>query len=298
MRAPSVSVVTPVFNAGVFLRPAVESVLSQKFPDFELLLFDDGSTDGSRDYLTSLTDTRARVTLNAKNLGVAGTRNLALAEARGEFIAFLNHDDVAAPARFAAQLAFLRARSDVSLLGTAIETLDGDGQPLPATYLPPDDTGIRWQGLIECPLRQSTLMVRRKFLQYHALTYNPGFRAHSDYDFVMRALQHGRAANLPEVLVQYRRHANSLSATARPELIAEGNRISLAAIRHELPDFAIKPEEVAKIRAVVLGYVAEGGRRSLADTKLAWQLYLDLFESFRKKHGVPISHLAPRQPAP
>jgi glycosyltransferase involved in cell wall biosynthesis len=120
MGAPLVSVVTPVFNAGVFLLPAVESIIGQTLSDFEFLLVDDGSTDGSREALATLDDPRVRVLLNPENLGNSAARNRGLDEARGEFVAFLNHDDLAHAKRLEQQVAFFRTNVDVDLLGTFI----------------------------------------------------------------------------------------------------------------------------------------------------------------------------------
>jgi glycosyltransferase involved in cell wall biosynthesis len=297
MGAPLISVIMPVFNAGIFLRPALASVLAQTLGDFEFLVVDDGSADGSRRLLAELTDPRFRVSCNDRNLGVAATRNRALAEARGEFVAFLNHDDVALPERFARQVAFLRAHPATMLLGTGIETFDGEGRRLPATVLPADDAGIRWMGLLECPLRQSTLMVRRDFLNRAGLQYDPAFQAHADYDFVMRAVHAGVAANLPETLVHYRRHAGSLSLRGRTRLIAEGNRIAAAAIARALPGHPLAGDDVALVRAVVLGYTTEGTRRSLAETKRGWELYFQLLEAFREKFGPAAAVSAPSEAA-
>jgi glycosyltransferase involved in cell wall biosynthesis len=297
MGAPVLSVIMPVFNAGIFLRPALESVLTQTLADFELLLVDDGSTDGSRALLAEQRDPRIRVRLNERNLGVAATRNRALAEARGEFVAFLNHDDVALPERFARQVAFLRAHPAVTILGTAIETFDGEGHRLPATTLPANDVEIRWMGLLECPVRQSALMVRREFLGRAELRYDPEYRAHSDYDFVMRAVHAGVAANLPEVLTHYRRHPGSLSQRAAVRLVEEGNRIAAAAIARELPSHPLTGDDVALVRAVVLGYTTEGTRRSLAATRRGWELYFQLLQAFREKFGPAAALPASREAA-
>lgn len=298
MAGPLISVITPVWNAGVFLRSTIASVLAQTEGNFEFLILDDGSTDGSRDCLATLTDPRIRVVLNERNVGVAATRNRALAMARGEYVAFLNHDDLALPERFARQVAFLRTHPHVMILGTAIETFDGEGRALAATHLPGDDLSIRWLGLVECPLRQSTLMVRREFIQLTGLRYRPEYLAHSDYGFIMDALALGQGANLLDALVHYRRHEGSLSKRGHARLVAEGNQIATEAIARELPGNAPTLAQVALMRWVLLGYRETPAGRSLAETKAGWNLYLDLLAAFRKKHGAPADNLPVRQTAP
>src|SRR3954468_23890054 len=93
-RDPAVTVVMPVFNGGAFLRPAMESVLGQTFRDLELLVVDDGSTDGSADVARSSGDSRVRVMKNGRNLGLTATLNFALSAARAELVARQDADDL------------------------------------------------------------------------------------------------------------------------------------------------------------------------------------------------------------
>src|SRR5258708_7569819 len=121
MNSPLISVIMPVYNAAPFVREAVESILAQTLGDFELIMIDDASTDGSPEILARFTDPRCRLLTNANNLGAAETKNRGIAEARGEFLAFLDADDVATPQRLARQLEWLRAHPAVGLLGSRIE---------------------------------------------------------------------------------------------------------------------------------------------------------------------------------
>ena len=99
-RSPQFSAIIPVFNAGGYLRPAVESVLSQTCTDFELLLIDDGSTDGSVDQVRQLGDRRIQFFWQP-NQGPASACNLAIAKAAGVYVAFLDQDDLWAPPKLA-----------------------------------------------------------------------------------------------------------------------------------------------------------------------------------------------------
>lgn len=299
MPSPLVSVIMPVFNAGIFLRPAIESVLAQTVGDFEFLLVDDGSADGSPAVLHGLSDSRVRVIdhgAGRPNRGIAASRNLALAAARGEYVAFLNHDDLARPERFECQLAFFRAQPAVGLLGSAIDNIDDTGsllnrQPFPETHL-----GIRWLSLLDCPVRQSAMMARRSCFAAAGRRYDEGYVSNSDYDFIERMTRTVRSANLPETLTHYRKHANNTSRLRYGMFVEAGNRIALAAIRHELPDFPATAEAVANMRAVVLGYTSIGSPRMLAITRRAWEDYLDLFTRFREKYRThpEVVHLQPR----
>src|SRR5947209_20612745 len=104
MSTPLVSVVMPVHNAAAFVGEAIRSVLAQTVGDFELLLVDDASSDGSAGIIAEFHDPRLRCRRSEVPLNAAGARNLALGEARGEFVAFLDADDLARRERFEIQL--------------------------------------------------------------------------------------------------------------------------------------------------------------------------------------------------
>src|SRR3954469_1098404 len=115
--APAVSVIMPVYNARAYVAEAIDSVLAQTFGDFELILVDDGSTDGSLDILRGYEkrDPRVRV-ISRPNTGIVGALNDGLKLARGEFIARIDADDASLPNRFEKEIAFLRAHPDVVIV--------------------------------------------------------------------------------------------------------------------------------------------------------------------------------------
>src|SRR5262245_19762108 len=116
--SPKVSVVIAVYNREKYVRSAVDSILSQTFSDFELLVIDDGSTDGSIAVVQSHSDPRIRLIRNHTNFGVSATRNKGIQLARGEYLAFLDSDDWAYPDRLAKQIAFLDNHSEYAAVGS------------------------------------------------------------------------------------------------------------------------------------------------------------------------------------
>lgn len=274
----------PVFNAGPYLEPAIESLRAQTFSDWELIAIDDGSTDDSAETLRRCAkiDNRIRPLFQRENRGIPATRNLGLAQMRGEYFAFLNHDDVALPTRFQEQIDFLRANEDVDLVGTAIENVNERGERINIMQMPESDLEIRWMALFDCPIRHSALMARAK--AFVDLRYDESMPINSDYDFLSRAIRKLEAANLPRVLVQYRKHPKNTSRTRHDEFVESGVRIARAAIAHALPEFAIDDNDVAAIRATLLGYKKNESRRSVPEMNRALELYLDLFEAFAEKY--------------
>ena len=126
---PKVTVVIPVYNREKYVGIAVDSILSQTFSDFELLVIDDGSIDRSIDVVLSYSDPRIRLVRSNTNLGVATTRNKGIQLARGEYLAFLDSDDWAYPERLAKQTTFLDNHPDYAAVGSWIEWMSEAGHP-------------------------------------------------------------------------------------------------------------------------------------------------------------------------
>ena len=132
---PSISVVMPVHNGGTYLRQAVDSILGQTFPDFELIVVDDRSTDGAVEALGRIGDPRMRIVANA-GAGLVAALNTGLVAARGALIARMDADDIALPERFARQFEYLGAHPEIAVLGTAVILIDGVGNEGQAVVYP------------------------------------------------------------------------------------------------------------------------------------------------------------------
>src|SRR5579862_3641768 len=122
--APQISVLLPVYNGERFILRSVQSVLAQTFDDFELIVVDDGSHDATNKILSEIKDDRIRIINNPRNIGIVGSLNKAMNEARGRYIARMDADDIALPTRFAKQKQFLDLNSEVVVVGTAMSVLE------------------------------------------------------------------------------------------------------------------------------------------------------------------------------
>jgi len=123
MSNPILTVAMPTYNAEKHIGEAINSVLNQTFEDFELLIINDGSLDHTLEIISSYKDTRIRLIDLEKNKGIAHCRNLALQEARGEFIAWTDSDDLNEPTRFEKQIYFLQHNPDFGGCGTWLSRL-------------------------------------------------------------------------------------------------------------------------------------------------------------------------------
>jgi glycosyltransferase involved in cell wall biosynthesis len=200
MGAPPLSVVMPARNALPYLDEAVESVLAQSFGDFELVIGDDGSSDGTSEALAEWArrDARIRVLRREGRSGHAGVGNWVVAEARAPIVARMDADDRAYPDRLERQMALLAAEPEVDLVGTAFDTIDGSGK-----YIRPVDYWRLKRQSVFAPFCHSSAMFRRSAFE-RAGGYRVEADAWEDLDLFLRIARDGRIAMLPEVLTTLR----------------------------------------------------------------------------------------------
>lgn len=212
--APRVSVITATCNGAVWLAATVASVLAQDFADFEYIIVDDASTDASPVLAQQLaaTDPRICLLLLSRNLGPAGALNAGLAVARGQYVAILDHDDLALPGRLALQLAFLDAHPAVGAVGGQAMEIDEAGLPTGRRLLyPAAPAEARWQLLFGASLLHSASMYRRALLLQLG-GYSVLHNSLCDYELLIRLADVCALANLPQQLTAYRRSATQYSA--------------------------------------------------------------------------------------
>lgn len=207
-----ISVVMPAYNCERYLDPAVESVLAQSYGAWELLLLDDCSTDGTWERIQELSqrDPRIRAVQNQRNLGVGATRNLGVSLAQGDWIAFLDSDDLWRPDKLEKQLALLRDEPQARLLFTASGFITEEGEPLSYILHVPQRIARRQllrQNLLSC----SSVMVRRELLLQYPFPAKS--MMHEDFAVWLQILaEEPFAYGVDEPLLIYRRSGSSKSA--------------------------------------------------------------------------------------
>ena len=220
---PLVSVLMAAYNAEKTVREAVESIFSQEYPCWELLVVDDASGDSTSGILEELAavEPRMRVYRNERNLGFSGTRNrlLELASPQAEYLAVLDSDDLSYPQRLGSQVAFLQSNPAVAAVGCCLRILDAAGMVAGRREYPQAPAVIREQSLYSNPVPHSSLMVR------HAVArqvggYDSSLACCEDYDYILRILEHGEIANLADFGVGYRQSANQHTARYVKSMLA------------------------------------------------------------------------------
>lgn len=205
---PLVTVLMPVYNAEEFVGSAIRSITDQTYRNFELLIIDDGSTDGSAAVIQGIDDQRIVYVKNDTNLKLITTLNKGLNLAKGKYIARLDADDLAMETRLQEQVNFMEQNPQVGLSGTWYEAF---GSVNSIGRNPTTDAEIRYMSFYQCPIIHPSTIFRTSVIKDNHLSYNLDFPHAEDYELWGRFSEVSELANIPKVLFRYRLHNNNIS---------------------------------------------------------------------------------------
>lgn len=226
---PAVSVLMVTHRATPFLRAALDSVRAQTFTDWELVLVDNGAGLRDGDLGTIGSDPRLRLVRRPVNEGIAAGHNAGVAAATGEFIALLDHDDLALPRRLERQVARLRAEPGLVLVSALAEAIDDTGRCLGREFALTDAGGHRSYSQFAAPFFTPACTGPRA--TFTARRYRGEFTVCADFDFITRVIEAGPTAVVPEVLLQYRHHAAQATVAQARRVAAERAGVRLLTAR-------------------------------------------------------------------
>ena len=259
-----------VYNGLPHVREAVESILGQTYRDFEFLIVDDGSTDGTADYLAGIADERVRV-INGDHVGLTSALNAGLNEASGELIARQDADDVSSPERLQVEIDFLHANPHVAVVGSWYTTIDEAGRSLFDREL---STGaairdVMWRA--SSPLAHGSVLMRREAVD-EVGGYRPEFHYAQDLDLWLRVAEQHGIENIPEYLYSWRLPKSG----GAPEKRFQQKRFAELAVECAQARRAGRPEPLDLVRDVINtspGVLWRAGFRA----KAAWRRALGRF---------------------
>lgn len=210
--SPLVTILVPSFNEdGTTIRESFEALRQQTWQDFECLVIDE-STDAARAAAIQAEcdlDSRFKYLRPETRLGLAGSLNFGLSQAKGLFIARCDSDDICLPDRIASQANYLQEHPDIGILGGAMEIIDEDGTHLGYRSYPLEHSSICSAMMLINALAHPTVMFRREVPKLYG-GYDPSFRYSEDLELWLRWLNAGvRFANLPQVVLKYRQQSTS-----------------------------------------------------------------------------------------
>lgn len=236
------SVLLPIFNAEKYLALAIDSILGQTFTDFELLLLNDGSTDGSEKIIDEYVkwDRRCKK-LSWPNRGLIATLNEGLNVAQGDVIFRMDADDIAYPDRFDKQLRYIEKHPECVAIGTKVLLIDCDGWPIRTFsalegHEQVDKEHLEGRG---GAIAHSSVAMRKDVVLAVG-GYREAYKHAEDLDLFLRLAEVGRLANLPDVLLEYRQHPSSIGYSKRAEQLKSVQSVINDAIDRRGLDLAKK----------------------------------------------------------
>lgn len=212
-RTPKISVVLPVYNAAEYLELALNSILTQTYKNFEFIIVDDCSTDGSFKILQEYANKYKKIKLfrNKKNRGVSETVKKAIRQCRGEFIARMDADDVSLPTRLEKQLEYLEQNTETVALGGQCLIIDSENRITGNKTFPNSFEDIYKYIFHFIPVQQPTLMIARNRLPKRFVYYVDGMNTAEEVELFFKLFNYGKVENLPDTVLLYRIHDKNTS---------------------------------------------------------------------------------------
>ena len=250
--SPRVTVAMTTYNGAAYLEETIEGILNQSFTDFEFLIVDDGSSDQTLEIIRSYEDPRIRCLVNEQNLGISLSRNRAIREARSEFFAPTDQDDLSLPRRLETQVEYLDRNPETDLVSTTVDLLR-DGRRRRDSMRALDQPVLVHMGLFfgRHNVTYSAICVRLEFLRRHDLFFDQAFHYAEDFDLYLRIASVGRMVTLDQPMVVYRKHGENTSIRQYKTMTANGQR-SLGRAYGELLQRTLSDEEVERIWRVLV----------------------------------------------
>ena len=249
---PPVTVLMSVHNGEPFLREAVDSILAQTFGDFEFIIVDDGSTDGTGAILRSYTDPRIVILNNERCLTLPVSLNRGLWAARSPLVARADADDVYLPTRLAKQMRYMDSNPQVGVASSAFYATDEIGRVLAVHRVPCRDREIKLKLIWASPLAHPVTIYRRE-LVLAVGGYDEKFWVAQDYDLWARLSERTAFGNVSEPLVKFRSHARSSAQTRGAEGKALGDGVSERVMSRYLAR-ELSAEEAGALRRLLCSY--------------------------------------------
>lgn len=266
----------PIYNGEQYLAAAIDSILAQTYSDFELILVDDGSQDGSIEIMRAYQERDERILIFQleSNMGMADARNVGIKQAKGEYITTMDCDDISLPQRLQLQVDFLESNADVGAVGVGGQAVNEDlMETLFELSAPLEHCRIVLSNFIGVSFIYTTIMVRSAVMRLVG-GFQPRRRSGEERELYWRMLWDtgARFANLAEILYVYRQHEQSFSANRDRKLQAETDEIR----EHMLRQLWGEAPEETLIR---FHRMALGGKLGWAERRAAKKDILRLIES-------------------
>lgn len=221
MKQPLISVIMSTYNDELYIEESLRSILNQTLADFELIIYDDCSTDHTVEKIRAFHDPRIQLICNEENCGLTKNLNKGLRIARGKYIARMDGDDISEQTRFERQVAFLEEHPSVYLISCHAQNF---GESDLVNRIRGNSEVLRCRMLIRPVFAHPGFMMRRELIE-EGFFYDETFRTAQDYEFAVRAAGTHEIGMVPEILLHYRVHKKQISNTANGNQVTNADRV-------------------------------------------------------------------------
>ena len=287
-----VTILLPAYNAALYLRDSLDSIMRQAFKDFDVLLIDDGSMDDTSKIAIEYSniDRRIKYYKNEKNIGLIKTLNKGLSLAKGEYIVRMDADDIMFDDRLYKQVKYMDSNHECFLCGGQMEYIGGLTGMAP--ILPQKYEDLLYLSLINCPLYHPTTIIRNSAIKQFGLKYNDSYKHAEDYKFWSDIIfSHPNSiANIKDVVLFYRISNNQITAKYSDEQDLISKIVRRENVQHDLVPYGIKLPEV--VNCEIIEKVSSLIRKEHIDaaeilTLVLCMLYMSMENSYvRIKHFI------------
>ena len=287
-----VTILLPAYNAALYLRDSLDSIMRQAFKDFDVLLIDDGSMDDTSKIAIEYSniDRRIKYSKNEKNIGLIKTLNKGLSLAKGEYIVRMDADDIMFDDRLYKQVKYMDSNPECFVCGGQMEYIGGLTGMAP--ILPQKYEDLLYLSLINCPLYHPTTIIRNSAIKQFGLKYNDSYKHAEDYKFWSDIIfSHPNSiANIKDVVLFYRISNNQITAKYSDEQDLISKIVRRENVQHVLVPYGIKLPEV--VNCEIIEKVSSLIRKEHIDaaeilTLVLCMLYMSMENSYvRIKHFI------------
>lgn len=238
-KSPTISVIMPAYNAEATIKESIDSILSQTYRDFELIVINDGSRDDTERIIKSYKDSRIKLLNNGINRGLIYSLNRGINSATGDLLARMDADDISLPQRFEKQVACFLHNPHLIACGTKIEYFGNTKLPSGKYITKVSDKDNKELLLFTACFAHPTVMLRRDILIQYNLSYDEKFKNCEDYKFWIDLMEYGEFYNIPEILLMYRQSDTQITHAGNSLLKENSKKCRYIYIQKKYPEIII-----------------------------------------------------------
>jgi glycosyltransferase involved in cell wall biosynthesis len=279
----AISVLMPVYNADIFIKDTIDSVLNQTFQDFELLIMDDGSTDSSAEIIRSYSDSRINYVLCSHDF--IATLNKGIEIAQGKYIARMNADDIMMSERLQIQFDYMEANPQIVACGAYMQAFGYSSETI---MTPIEHEDIIQRMLIGDPISNPTGFIRKDVLIEHNIRYQEGYSFADDYKLWSEIAKVGKLANIPRTLVKYRTHNKQATVTHNRQIMAASCVIQYEMLQYFLAALSPSEELGIVVAEKVLPGIESLNERGFFSQELYFKFMYEVIHGLRQRGNFKI----------